>query len=113
MPTVNFDLYLIQSATQRAKDYTKETVRIVQERLIDDARREDRVRDGLCKWCFYRRANTLAGQMFTEYTCWRCDRAHLHHNTAVPRLCADCTKETGLCNACCGDVNGKQRKAVP
>jgi hypothetical protein len=113
MSNPTFDLYLIQSATQRAKEYAAEITKLVRERLIDDAHKDRRVSDGLCKWCYYRRAHTLAGQAFTEYVCMRCDQSHHHHNTAVPKLCAACVKETGLCSSCCGDIHGKRRKAVP
>lgn len=108
-----FDLYLIQSATERAKAYADDTVKRVQCRLVDDKDKSKRLSVGLCKWCWYRQATTLAGQAFTEYTCWRCDQTLSHANTAVPRLCDPCAKETQLCASCCGDINGKMRKEVP
>lgn len=108
-----FDLYLIQSATERSKDYAKDTVARVQRYLVDDVDHERRMREGYCQWCWYRRIGGMYGQAFTEYTCLRCDEKNHHHNTGTPRLCKTCVEATKLCASCCGDINGKKRKKVP
>lgn len=113
MSVPTFDLYLIQSATQRAKDYADEHSKRVQRLLVEDDDNPVRIDQGYCKWCWFRRATSLAGQAFTSYVCWRCEQEASHHNTAVPRLCPSCVKETELCCSCCGDLKGRMRKKVP
>lgn len=113
MPNPTFDLYKIQSATQRAKDYANDTIKRVQRKLIDDVDKAKRRAMFCCKWCWYRRSGSLTGQAFTEYTCLRCDEKKMHPNTGVPLLCDPCAKETKLCCACCGDMEGKKRTVVP
>jgi hypothetical protein len=107
------DLYLIQSATQRAKDYAYDTIKRVQRYLIDDTDKIRRIAEGFCKWCWYRRAGSLCGHAFTSYKCRRCDEERSHSNTGVPMLCSACQKATNLCAGCCGDINGEQRNSVP
>jgi len=113
MPNHTFDLYKIQSATQRAKDYAGDQIKRVQRLLVSDADRLKREHEHLCKWCWYRRSGSLHGQAFTEYVCQRCDQELSHHNTGVPALCTPCAEKTGLCCACCGDMNGEKRTEVP
>lgn len=108
-----WDLYLIQSATRRAEDYAHDSVRRVQRYLVDDEQRERRTISGYCRWCWYRRSGSLAGQAFTAYRCARCNNEEQHSNTGVPMLCKACTDETELCRGCCGDRDGKQRMVLP
>ena len=113
MSNHTFDLYKIQSATQRAKEYADDTISRTKRYLVEDEDKDRRIAEGFCKWCWYRRRGSLAGQAFTEYTCHRCDQNLMHPNTGVPVLCPACAKETALCCSCCGDIHGAMRKEIP
>ena len=106
------DLYRVQSATERAKAYADDTVRRVQEHLVEDAHRDRRLAEACCRWCWYRYSGSLAGQAFTSYLCQHCDSEEWWHTTATPILCLTCASETGLCARCCGDIEGHLRTSV-
>lgn len=40
-----------------------------------------------------RRQTGIAGQAFTEYNCFRCEKSDMHPNTAVPIFCEKCEEE--------------------
>jgi hypothetical protein len=108
-PPTPLDLFMVQSATERARAYIAETERHTEERRAD-TRREQRLAERECRWCFYR--STMAGQGFTDWTCWSCGAAGYHANTAVPRLCDTCADKLGLCVRCCADRELKRRKTL-
>ena len=45
-------------------------------------------------------ANGVAGQAFTEYTCKLCGQKYVHHTTAVPQVCDNCSKKFHVCTDC-------------
>lgn len=54
--------------------------------------------------------NIIAGQAFTKYTCQECDQEFMHHHTAVPKVCKECSEEYNLCERC-GKYIGIKMKA--
>ena len=66
-----------------------------------DPRRTQREQLRECPVCFYDVA--VAGQGFTAYTCQRCGKNGMHHNTNVPLLCPPCADATQACVQCGGD----------
>jgi hypothetical protein len=108
-PPKPLDLFMVQSATERARAYIAETERRVEDSRTD-ACREARLKARECRWCFYR--SSFAGQAFTDWNCWSCGKEDSHANTAVPRLCDTCADKLGLCVRCCADRELKRRKTL-
>lgn len=106
-----YDLFAVQSATERAQSYTEIAIKRA-ERMQTDPEKTKRRKAGECRWCFYSGAK-LAGQAFTPWACARCDAQFSHPNTAVPALCRDCADKAKLCVTCMGDREGRRRKVLP
>lgn len=107
-----YDLFAVQSATQRANDWRESAIRRGRE-MESDACKEARQLALRCRHCFYLSGLRVAGQAFTEWECARCGEERTHPNTAVPALCDTCAKETGLCVTCMGDREGRVRRKLP
>lgn len=107
------DLYRIQSATERANAYAKDSVDRVAAYLIDDIGYTQRTAESVCQWCWYRQKGRVSGQAFTEYTCANCGEIQSWPNTGVPQLCDFCATKHRLCKECCGTVDGSRRKVFP
>lgn len=56
----------------------------------------------LCAHC--KRKISAAGQAFTPYRCGHCFKAHMHANTAVPRICPECAENKGRCQKCLNKI---------
>jgi hypothetical protein len=65
-----------------------------------DLQYEQRVKQRLCKSCYYLKGSVLAGQGFTSYICKNCEEAFSHPNTAVPKYCDKCSDEHNACKKC-------------
>lgn len=105
----NIDAFLVQSATQRAKDNREDLIAKVEHLLVHDRDATQRLTDGFCQWCWYRRTVLAVGQAFTDYACRICGVEYTHPNTGVPQLCGSCGNNADLCRACCGDLYGRRR----
>ena len=66
-----------------------------------DGKHDQRVAMRECRFCFYF-AHGMAGQAFTAYTCKGCDAEQMHSNTAVPKLCTECSTKLDACRRCGG-----------
>ena len=108
-PPKPLDLYMVQSTTERHLAYIAETERRTEE-CRTDSRREARQKDRECRWCFYR--SGMAGQAFTDWTCWSCGKEDQSSTTSHPRLCVECADKLGLCERCCADRELKSRKTL-
>lgn len=73
-----------------------------------DGKRDQRVAMRECRFCFYF-AHGMAGQAFTAYTCKGCDTEQMHSNTAVPKLCAECSTKLDACRRCGGTLEWPRR----
>jgi len=66
-----------------------------------------------CDYC--NRLSYAAGQAFTKYRCGQCFKAHMHANTATPKLCRECSQRTERCERCLNKIGepicscGKQK----
>ena len=54
----------------------------------------------LCKKCLEDTAGVAAGDAFTEWTCPKCGKKMIHHNTHVPKVCHGCSVKYNLCEEC-------------
>jgi len=78
--------------------------------IASDAHVEKRREAQNCAPCFYLSRYRLAGQAFTHWNCQLCEAPQpMHHNTAVPRICAGCATTYGLCVCCGGDIETENR----
>lgn len=105
------DLYMLQSATERARQYADDTRRHVDAYATDQSR-EQRLAARQCPWCFYFRGSRLSGQAFTDWKCSGCGQDFSHPNTAVPMLCPDCSDKHQACTECCADLELRQRRSL-
>lgn len=53
-----------------------------------------------CKKCMIEWSSKCAGQVFTKWTCKICGKEEIHPNTAVPKVCDDCSKKYHVCTDC-------------
>ena len=55
----------------------------------------------LCKKCIAENVEGAAcGQGFREWTCAKCGKEMIHHNTHVPKVCHGCSLKYNLCEEC-------------
>jgi hypothetical protein len=80
--------------------------------LAGDGQRAERLKAQLCRHCFYRVSVQIACQAFTTWKCTHCEADGQHHNSAVPRVCADCSAGFELCTQCGGDIEMRFRSKV-
>lgn len=104
------DIFEVQSATQRGKEYAESTRRKL-EAYDTDEDQVRRLKVRACKYCYYMRGS-IAGQAFTPYSCAACGTVKHHENTAVPLLCIECSNKLSLCCRCGGDMLGKNRRTL-
>jgi hypothetical protein len=107
-----YDLFAVQSATERAKTFIDNTLSL-SKRLVEDPEAKERIRSHMCRWCFYAGRQRLVGQALTDYTCAKCRSTSTHANTGVPVLCEICAGRCKLCKQCMGDREGIVRKKLP
>lgn len=110
-PKPPLDLFGVQSATDRARQYAESSL-CKALRYNADSEREERLKAHQCPWCWYFRRPVIAGQAFTEWTCSGCGAEAQHANTATPRLCVACAEKYGLCVQCTGDIEMRPRKKL-
>ena len=80
----------VAALQQRLDQYRTDPHRIQREQLRE------------CPVCFYVDV-VVAGQAFTAYTCQRCGKNGMHHDTHVPLLCSECADAIHACVQCGGD----------
>lgn len=105
-----YDLFVVQSATVRSRDFVEIAV-LRAERYKLDPRRSQRLEAFQCIYCYY--TPMIAGQAFTAYACARCGAEESHPNTAVPALCRKCAMDALLCQNCMSDLEWKKRRKLP
>ena len=63
----------------------------------------------ICIECEMKNKGMISGQAFTEYTCKICGHIDVHHNTAVPSYCLECSKKYNICEYCGKEIHGKKK----
>ncbi len=53
----------------------------------------------------------IAGQAFTNFICGHCFYRALHENTATPKICIKCSRDTNRCQRCCKKIKSDSPKA--
>lgn len=51
-----------------------------------------------CEKC--KNKTTIAGQAFTKYVCDICKDSKSYHNTAIPKICKECSEKNNICEKC-------------
>lgn len=95
------DTVFMVAATDRAANYTQDTIKRA-ERLRDDPDRAERVAAAQCRWCFYA-AGRAGGAAITYKPCAGCKTVMLFGSTNTDVLCTACATEHKLCKHCGGD----------
>lgn len=80
--------------------------------LAGDGQHAARLKAQECRHCFYRVSIQLACQAFTSWKCAHCPAEAQHHNSATPRVCAECSAAFELCTQCGGDIEMRFRSKV-
>ena len=101
IPRNKIDVVSMVSATHQASRAVTHVIAMA-ERMQDDSNREIRIRESLCRWCYYSRGR-LGGAAMTEHPCSLCGTNQIYGSTATDELCLPCAKEHSLCKRCGGD----------
>jgi len=101
----------------RATDIAKNRIKKMQSQLEDverDPRKNERLEDCKCKYCFYIHNVRMGGAMFTSQQCGLCNEVMSFPSTATDPICSSCAQENNLCKQCSGDMDMKHiRKNRP
>lgn len=100
-PPTKLDRFAMVHATDRAADYTQDTIKRA-ERLRDDPDRDKRVASAQCRWCYYY-LGRAGGAAMTFKRCAGCGTEMLFGSTNTDVLCTACATEHKLCRHCGGD----------
>ena len=52
------------------------------------------------------RGGMFCGQAFTDWKCEKCGEIYTHHNTAVPKVCKECSEKYNICEECGRPIDG-------
>lgn len=55
---------------------------------------------GICKKCKMEEKGVMSGQGFREFTCEKCGKKEIWHNTNTPKLCSTCSTIHNMCQRC-------------
>lgn len=77
----------------------------------EDKFREDRLKQGICKACFYMRKDRIGGQSMTNKPCDLCGTMLHSGNTNIDDLCQNCAVTHELCKQCGGDLLMRPNRA--
>lgn len=66
-----------------------------------ETEREQRLRECLCRMCYY--GSRLGGAAINSEPCMCCGEVQTYGSTNTDALCLACAQETGLCKHCGGD----------
>ena len=100
-PRRRIDIVSMNSATHMAERCVSDHIKSAL-RMQDDPDREKRIREGLCRWCYYCRGR-IGGAAMTTQPCGLCGTPETYGSTATDELCLPCAKEHSLCKRCSGD----------
>jgi len=101
----------IQDETFWKKKYTLEKIESSKKAEIDSDRK-NRLKERLCKYCYYLRGEVIACAAMTTTTCQICGKEMLFGSTHTDKVCTDCAKNHKLCKQCLADVDFKTRRKV-
>ena len=59
----------------------------------------------ICKECEHESRNMFCGQAFTDWKCIKCGKTFMHHNTATPKVCKECSEKYNLCENCGKEID--------
>lgn len=99
----------VTSATDRSRRYAEEAV-VQALRLAADADLNTREAQGLCKACYYLRAERIGGAAITTRPCGVCLQEMTFGSTATDKLCGPCAVRECLCKQCGGDLKLRARR---
>lgn len=103
------DKVSIAEATAKAQRIAKDRAQKYEE-FQSDSGHDERLKQHLCKACFYLCRERIGGAALTNRECGICSTDMLFGSTATDPICFSCAKENGLCNQCGGDIDMKNRR---
>ena len=101
----------VQNETYWRNKSTQEYIECAKQ-AAEDSDRKKRLKEKLCKHCYYLRGAIIAGQAFTTTTCTICVVEMTFSSTHTDKLCTTCAKEHNLCRQCMSDIDYKKRRKV-
>ena len=108
-PKKNIDRVSIERSNENAKEVIDNITQRA-ENLKNDPDCEQRLKEHLCKACFYVRKGGMAGTAFTDRPCGICDKVMTFSSTATDAICPSCAEDNGLCKKCGADMELKNRR---
>lgn len=90
------DMYSTDCIYEYITEFVVPFVKEQKQAVIDDLR----FNELLCEDCKLKSGSRIVGQAFTAYTCARCEKEQMHHNTGCPRFCKACALGVYMCQRC-------------
>jgi len=78
----------------------------------EDSDRKNRLKNHMCKYCYYLRGEVIAGAAFTSTSCTICAKDMMFSSTHTDGICTDCAKKHKLCIECLSDIDFKTRRKI-
>lgn len=94
----------IKSATFRSKKLIERQLKIAKN-IIDDPKKEARLKSCKCLSCFYVLDSRIGGRVMTTKPCGICEIIMQFPSTITNHLCTDCASENNLCASCGGQLD--------
>lgn len=110
-PPKGLDLDRVQRTTFFNRRSLDDWIRNAELAWIDKERKE-RESHQTCRWCWYARRVTLAGQTFTTSDCEVCGEEMRFPTTNTNPLCIPCAKKLHLCVRCASDLDLADRRKL-
>ena len=105
------DAKSIKYDTDKSKHYADKSIRQAYD-AIHDTKREQRLFDNQCKFCFYIHPSRIGGAAMTTTECGVCGKEIMFGSTAVDKICPECAREKELCRRCGAEVDFKTKEPV-
>ena len=77
-----------------------------------DSERKERLKQSLCKYCFYLQGEVIAGAAITKTNCVICEDVLTFGSTSTDKICTKCAKKYRLCRHCLSDIDFKTRRKI-
>ena len=75
------------------------------ENYENDEKKEERIKEQLCKHCFYIDNSRIAGQAFTHSFCKECKKEMCFPTTDTDKYCEKCATKLNACKHCGSEID--------
>ena len=65
-----------------------------------DIKQKERIKEQLCRYCFYMESDKIVMNAFTPQICKKCGTQSFSANSDTDKYCMTCAKEYNICKHC-------------